>query len=189
MAAISYDMQWVDIVNRALTRVGLTQISNLDEGSSGANYGSQLLPQAIETVYSAYHWRDATKYVQLVPLAEKPAYGYLYQYPLPEDFALIKSVEVSEAYEYMDKKILTNATEVFVSYVALPKLPSDMTPLLSDMVVRQLAYLISIPMVKNDAISNRIYSEFQQLHAMAMTREGIAQHEEGNAIGWYDESR
>ena len=51
MAAISYDVQWVDIVNRALTRVGLTQISNLDEGSSGANYGSQLLPQAIETVY------------------------------------------------------------------------------------------------------------------------------------------
>ena len=85
--------------------------------------------------------------------------------------------KVAEAYEYMDKKILTNATEVFVSYVALPKLPSDMTPLLSDMVVRQLAYLISIPMVKNDAISNRIYSEFQQLHAMAMTREGIAQHE------------
>ena len=58
---LSYDAQWVTLANRALLRIGSEQISSLDDGSQKANYCLQLLPQAVETVYSSYHWRIASK--------------------------------------------------------------------------------------------------------------------------------
>ncbi len=189
MASLSYDAQWVTVVNRALARIGASQITSLDDGTPGANNGTQLLPQAIETVHTAFHWKDATKSVQLVPVADAPAYGYAYKYPLPEDFALLVRIDSDQAYEYQSKAILSDAIAMYVTYVALPSVPEDMSPLLRDLVVRQLAYLISIPMIKNDTISNRLLQEYTQLQEVAKTRETVAQYDDTERQMWYDEYR
>lgn len=189
MAQITYDAQWVTIANRALLRIGSDQISSLDNGTSGANFCTQLLPQAIETCYTSYHWRSATKRADLAPLAKSPAYGFAYQFSLPQDFALIKSVECDQPYEIEGLRILSNATEMRITYIALPLLPTDIAPIMRDMVVRQLAYLISIPMLKNDTISNRLAQEFMQAYGMAVQKDSIANSEADTSVGWYDENR
>ena len=189
MAMITFDAQWVTIANRALLRIGSEQISSLDDGTTGANFCTQLLPQAIETCYTAYHWRAATKRADLAPLAKKPAFGFAYQYALPQDFALIKSVDCSEPYEIEGLRILSDSTEMRITYIALPLIPTDMAPIMRDMVVRQLAYLISIPMLKNDTISNRLSQEFMQAYGMAVQKDGIANSEIDTSVGWYDENR
>lgn len=189
MTMITFDAQWVTIANRALLRIGSDQISSLDDGSVGANFCSQLLPQALETCYSSYHWRSAAKRAQLVPLAIAPAYGFAYQYILPRDFALIRTVQCDGAYEIEGMRILSDSTAMSISYVAIPSTPSEMAPILRDLVVRQLSYLISIPMLKNDTISNRLSQEYMQAYAMAVQKDSIALDEEDTSIGWYDDNR
>ncbi|MEA4865353.1 MAG: hypothetical protein VB088_08145 [Sphaerochaeta sp.] len=186
---LSYDAQWVTLANRALLRIGSEQISTLDEGVPRANYCSQLLPQAIETVYSSYHWRTASKRVQLAPLADAPAYGYAYQFALPSDCALIRSVECDGSYSISDNKILTDSVAVYVSYLALPANPSDMPVVVRDLVVRQLAYLISMPILRNDGASNRLLQEYYQAYAQAVAKDGIAQYQDDEDHPWYDENR
>ncbi|NCC66541.1 MAG: hypothetical protein EOM15_18055 [Spirochaetia bacterium] len=185
----SYNAQWVDLANRALLRIGSEQISSLDEGVPRANYCYQLLPQAIETVYSSYHWRSAAKRVGLAPLADAPAYGYAYQFALPADCALIRSVECEGPYSISNQKILTDATSVFLSYLALPATPTDMPVVVRDLVVRQLAYLISMPILHNDGVSNRLLQEYYQAYAQAVTKDGIAQYQEEEENDWYDSKR
>jgi len=189
MTMITFDAQWVTIANRALLRIGSDQISSLDDGSVGANFCTQLLPQALETCYSSYHWRSAAKRADLAPLASTPAYGFAYQYVLPKDFALIRSVSCDGAYEIEGLRILSDAISMSISYVAIPSAPSDMAIILRDLVVRQLAYLISIPMLKNDTISSRLSQEYMQAYAMAVQKDSIALDEEDTSIGWYDENR
>lgn len=186
---LSYDAQWVTLANRALLRIGSEQISSLDDGSQKANYCLQLIPQAVETVYSSYHWRIASRRVQLVPLADPPAYGYAYQFALPADFAQLRNVECASPYSISNKRILTDATEVYVSYLALPSVPTDMPVVIRDLVVRQLAYLISMPILRNDGASNRLLQEYQQAYGLAVTKDGIAQYQDDETHSWYDENR
>lgn len=186
---LSYDAQWVDLANRALLRIGSEQISTLDEGVPRANYCSQLLPQAIETVYSTYHWRAASKRVQLAPLADAPAYGYAYQFALPSDCALVRAVECEGPYAISNQKILTDAMSVYISYLALPASPAEMPVAVRDLVVRQLAYLISMPILRNDGASNRLLQEYYQAYGQAVTQDGIAQYMNDEDHPWYDENR
>lgn len=189
MAGPSYDPQWVSLANRALLRIGSEQIASLDDGTSAANYCTTLLPQAIETVYTSYPWRIASKRVQLAPLATAPTYGYAYQYALPSDFASLKSVECIGHYAISDRSILTDSEEVYVSYLALPASGSDMAVILRDLVVRQLAYLISMPMLNNEGTSNRLLQEYNQAYALAVTKEGIGQYRNDESHDWYDQNR
>lgn len=86
-------------------------------------------------------------------------------------------------------RILSDSTAMSISYVAIPSTPSEMAPILRDLVVRQLSYLISIPMLKNDTISNRLSQEYMQAYAMAVQKDSIALDEEDTSIGWYDDNR
>lgn len=189
MAGPSYDPQWVALANRALLRIGSEQIAALDDGTSAANYCTTLLPQAIETVYTAYPWRIASKRVQLAPLATAPTHGYAYQFALPGDFATLKSVECDGRYAISDRSILTDSAEVYISYLALPSSGSEMAVMLRDLVVRQLAYLISMPMLSNEGTSNRLLQEYSQAYALAITKEGIGQYREDEIHDWYDQNR
>jgi hypothetical protein len=195
MATVSFDAQWVTIANRSLLRIGFKAISALDDGSTGADYCTQLLPQAIDTVMSVYPWRDCLKRAQLAPLATSPVFGYDYQFVLPTDFARLKSVSAVDddgddcEWSMEGDKILSDATSVSVLYTALPATPDSLSPSTRDLFVLQLAYLLSIPMIKNDTISNRLLQEYQQALSLAINQDNVTHYEEDTAIDWYDESR
>lgn len=187
--SISYDAQWVTIANRALIRIGAEPISALDDGTSGANFSTQLLPQSVETVYSAYHWRVASKRAQLSPLTTSPAYGYTYEFALPVDFAQVREVECASPYAVSDNKIITDAIEVYISYLPLPSAPTDMPIVLRDLVVRQLAYLLSIPILRSEGTTTRLLQEYQQAFGVAVTLDNTAQYRDDPIIPYHDEVR
>lgn len=186
---LSFDVQWVTIANRALLSIGSDEISSLGDGSYEAGFCTQLLPQALDTCYSVYHWRSGLKRAQLPPLAEAPAYGFSYQFELPADFARLKAVECDGEYEMEGRVILTDSTYCNVSYTAIPSNPSFMTPDLRDLVVKQLAYLLSVPILKNDAISNRLMDEYTKALSLMISQDKVTHYQEDTVSPWYDESR
>ena len=189
MATLSFDAQWLTIANRALLRIGARAISSLDDGSTQANYCTQLLPQAIDSVFSVYPWRDSLKRVQLAPLATDPAYGFAYQFALPTDFARLKSVDIAGEWALEGQLILTDEEAVNIVYSAHPRTPEMAGSTTRDLVVKQLAYLISIPLIKNDNISSRLLAEFNQSLSLAMNQDNVVHHEEDTKVEWFDESR
>jgi hypothetical protein len=195
MATLSFDAQWVTIANRALLRIGYEAIASLDDGSTASNYCTQLLPQAIDTVMSVYPWRDCLNRAQLAPLAQAPSFGFDYQFVLPEDFARLKSVTALDddgeecEWSLEGDKVLSDATSVSILYASLPSSPDSLSPATRDLFVRQLAYLVSIPLIKNDTISNRLLQEYQQALSLAINQDNVSHYEEDTAIDWFDESR
>ncbi len=189
MATLSFDAQWLTLANRALLRVGSKPVLSLDDGSTQANYCNQLLPQAIDSVYSVHPWRDSLKRVQLAPLASAPAYGFAYKFALPTDFARLKSVDVEGEWSLEGQVILTDSESVSIVYSAQPTTPDLAGTVLRDLLVKQLAYLLSIPLTKNDTISGRLLSEFNQALSLAINQDNYIHHEEDTRVAWYDESR
>ncbi len=189
--SIITDVQWVTVANSALLWIGADTINNLDEGSPGALFCSQMLPLAIKTVYSSYPWKQALKRVQLPPMVNNPHYGYAHQFALPSDFALIHEVKTEGEYSIERHRILSNSTSVFITYVALPSQPREMSPMLETLVTRQLAYLISTPMLKNSEVTNRLSNEYMQNYALAITQDSLGSYQEPIELEdtWYDQNR
>jgi hypothetical protein len=189
--AISLDVQWVTIANRALLRIAQKALTSLDDGSSAADYANQQIPQALDEVYSAHPWRDELKRAQLVPLADAPVFGYLYAFALPSNFSRIKSVETleDEPWALENGVIVTDSVSVNIVYTKLPEVPDDMSPTTRTLVVKLLSYLLSIPLTKNNNMQNRLYEEYNRALSMAITNDNRVHHEEDISVEWYDSNR
>lgn len=188
---IFFDSQWVTIANTALLWIGAETISSMDDGSPGANFCAQLMPQAVKTVYSSYLWTQALRKTELAPMINTPSHFYKYQFALPQDFALLKSVESEGQYAVERRRILSDSKKLYITYVAIPSHPKDMSPALEDLVTRQLAYLLSTPMLKNSEISNRLSKEYMQSYALAVSQNSTGTYQEEVQLEprWYDENR
>lgn len=73
----------IDICNLALSRVGARTISDLNEGSSEANFCSRFYPIARDDVLSNFPWNFAQNTVTLAQTTSytDPRWLYTYQYP------------------------------------------------------------------------------------------------------------
>jgi len=195
MSTISFDAQWLTIANRALLRVGAKALTSLEDGSPSANYCTQLLPQAIDAVLGIYPWRDCLKRAQLAPLATTPAYGYKHQFALPSDFARLKDVQaqieqgVDVEWSLEGRRICSDAVSVNILYTAQPSNPETLGPVVRDLIVKQLAYLLSVPLIKNDAISNRLMTEYTQALSLAITQDNVSHFSEDTTVEWFDQNR
>ncbi|MBN2861271.1 MAG: hypothetical protein JXK93_13480 [Sphaerochaetaceae bacterium] len=196
MATISFDAQWLTIANRALLRIGSKTLTSFDDGSAESKYCTILLPQAIETVVSAYNWRDCIKRAQLAPLADAPVFGISYQFSLPEDYAKLNSVSAvdsdgNEVEWFLENGVIvSDAVSVNITYTAIPGAPENVSPSTRDLIVKQLAYLLSIPIVNNTNRTSMLLSEYSQTLSIAMNRNSVTQYQEDTSIPYYvDEDR
>jgi hypothetical protein len=75
----------VDIVNRALSKLGEALITSLDDKVKAARLASAMYETVRDTVISAHAWGFARARTEITPLDEKPAFGWERQYLLPTD--------------------------------------------------------------------------------------------------------
>lgn len=83
----------VEIANLALTKLGEknTLLALTDDTDAGRTM-SRLFPLVRDAELRRNRWKFAVKRDALTALATAPAWGYLYQYPLPTDFLAIIQV-------------------------------------------------------------------------------------------------
>jgi len=193
--AITYGESWVELCNRARGKLGAGSIANLNEGSKLANYCGLYLGDAISTVLGGYDWRALRTRLQLAASVTVPAYGYNYEYNLPADFERLIEVE-NGGYDYSveNGKILTDADEVYITYVARPTNdPAKLPDTLKRALTSELAVALSLPLTSGDALYQRLLIERDRdlqraREADARTTEDMLGAEE-RGYTYYDELR
>lgn len=75
----------VDIVNRALSKLGETRITSLDSPGKAAGLAASLFDTVRDSEISAHAWAFAKHRMMLPAEAEHPPFGWAYQYLLPAD--------------------------------------------------------------------------------------------------------
>lgn len=189
MSEITLNAQWVTIANRALIIINNQTISSLDDGSASANYSRELIPAAIDAVYSAFPWRESLRRASLAPLADAPAFGFTYAFMLPADFARLKEIAVDGEWVIEGRVVHTNATSVNIVYSAMPSNPSEIGVVLRDLLVKQLACLLSLPLTANESTTSRIAQQYEKALAIAIQQDRRDVYEENSISEWYDNNR
>jgi hypothetical protein len=75
----------VDIANRALTKLGESRITSLEDNTNNARVINSMFTIVRDAELRAHLWRFAIARASLPALSEAPAWGYAYQYQLPSD--------------------------------------------------------------------------------------------------------
>jgi hypothetical protein len=186
---IDYSSAWVKICNRALSRLGCTIISAMDDGSNEAAYCTELLPEAVQAVLSAYDWNDAKKRAELAPLSAAPAFGFDYQFQLPSDYLRPIAIDAGEyPFSLEGQQILTDSDAVTIVYIARPADPANMAPYLQKAISLALALDLTTPLTKSDSMTSRIAALYQQA-IVEGKRDDARGNYEGEPSTFYDEER
>lgn len=84
------------IANRALTKLGDQRVlSLLDDTNAGRTLNAMYVPVR-DAELRRHRWKFAVKRDSLLALVDAPAWGYLYQFPLPADYLAL--VQVNDFY-------------------------------------------------------------------------------------------
>jgi hypothetical protein len=86
----------VTIANRALTKLGADRILLLSDETQAARVINSMFYDVRDAEIRRYTWKFSIKRTSLSALVEAPAWGYQYQYPLPDDY--LGLVQVNEFY-------------------------------------------------------------------------------------------
>lgn len=85
-----------DICNRALTKVGATRITNINENSKSARVMSALWDTVRKAELRRRFWKFAIVRTTLPALSDKPSWGYNTAFQLPADF--LRLVQVNDTF-------------------------------------------------------------------------------------------
>lgn len=196
-SGFNYPSSWTDIANQALLRLGSKKINNLLDGSALANYCQQLMGQAIEDVLDEADWKAATKRSEIERLSEAPAFGYSYAYQMPGDFLrLVEGMGIETTgndYSIEGDRLLTDAEEVFIAYVARPETANELPAHLRRAVAVRLAFLLTTPLTSSEALAARVAAEYTDSIREALSADGgrrrTPQVSDDIGCTWYDELR
>jgi len=167
---VNYTASWTQICNRALGRLGSDTITDLSEGTPGAEYCGRFLPEAIEYVLGQWDFKFARRRQRLAMNDEAPAFGWKYQFNYPMDCirlikvcggGLMPEEDESVPYQVENGKILTDADELQIIYIARPDDPNQLPQSVRKAISTHLAYLLATPLTSNEQLIALIAAESQ----------------------------
>jgi hypothetical protein len=159
-SGVDYTASWTQICNRALGRLGSATITDLDDGTQNADYCGRFLPQAVEHILGQYDFNFARRRQRLAPNAEKPAFGWKWQFNYPMD--CIRLIKVYSGHSFMPEdadcvpyqaengKILADTEELQIVYIARPDDPNQLPQAVRNAISTHLAYLLSTALTSSE---------------------------------------
>jgi hypothetical protein len=151
--SVDYSVSWTSICNGALGRLGAASIVDLSEGTINAELCSRFLPRAVEHVLDQYDFNFAKKRARLAPLTEKPESGWKEQFPLPVDLLRVTGVSGgSVPYRIEGDRILADAEEIDLLYIARPLTPRRFPSYVTNALVAYLAFLLSAVVTSSEQL-------------------------------------
>jgi hypothetical protein len=85
-------LQYLDIINAALTRIGVPAIASYSDGSLASTVASANYAQLAAAELAGYRWRFAEKSQQLQELQAPPDLPWTDAYQLPNDLDLLRAL-------------------------------------------------------------------------------------------------
>lgn len=179
--SINYTASWTQICNSALARLGSEPIKDLTDTSNGAIFCNRFLPQAVEYVLGQWNFTFARRRQKLAMNAEEPLFGWNYQFNCPKD--LIRLIEViggnnktptqSELvpYQVENGMILTNSDSIYITYIARPDNPNQLSHSARNAISTHLAFLLSTPLTASEQLISFLAAESQRAIEQAKTED------------------
>jgi hypothetical protein len=157
----------VDIANLALSRLGQTRIVSFDQDDSRARVMKDVYPIAKDTLLRLHPWNFAQKRVALSRLTEAPAFGWSYQYQLPNDFLrLTRTQLLSTDFRVEGDKILANTSEMKIIYTHRLEDSEKFDMLFVD----TLAYMIAADTAMEITASRELLQQMKVLYENSLTK-------------------
>ena len=135
----------VSICNRALDLLGADPIISLDDGSKAANLCQRNFTPTADSVLRLYPWNAAMRRAALPALSDAPAWGFKYQYQLPEGpepspcLRLIR-VESGEEFRVEGRRVLADySAPLNILYIGRIADPAEYDSLLAEAIAAKLA--------------------------------------------------
>ena len=179
--SVDFTASWTQICNRALGRLGNEAITHLNEGTQTSEFCVRFLPQAIEHVLGQCNFKFARRRIRLALNAERPLFGWRYQFTYPMDLIRIIDVfggnsnmpEQTELIEYQIENgmILANVDMVQIIYIARPDDPNQLPQSVRNAISTHLAYLLSTPLTSNQQLIALLAAESLQTINQAKTED------------------
>jgi len=135
----------VSICNRALDLLGADPITSLEDGSKAANLCQRNFEPSADSVLRLYPWNAALRRARLPALSETPAWGYRYQYQLPqgpEPALCLRLLEVDSGTDYRveGRRVLADyAAPLDILYIGRIIDSANYDPLLAEAIAAKLA--------------------------------------------------
>ena len=152
----------VDICNLALTAIGHKTIANIDEQSEGARKCKVYYQQAVDATLRSYNWNCAMARATLAQDSSPPAFGYAYQYPLPNDCLRVLQLErLDLEFKVEGRKLLTNEGTAKILYIKRIG-AGEMDPLLVDAVAARLAAELAYAMSNSPGLAQMMLEIYER---------------------------
>jgi|TARA_R110001592_G_scaffold13613_1_gene62247 hypothetical protein len=152
----------INIVNRALTLLGVNTITALTDPDKAASTASVLWDDTRAAVFRSHPWNCLTKRVALSKDSVAPAYGYSAKFQLPADFLrLIRLENPKENYQIENDFILYDGTALNIQYLALITDVTKYDTLLVDALAARLAADLAQPLLQSTAAMEKMYAMFE----------------------------
>lgn len=157
----------VGIANAALQLIKNSKtISAFDEGTKEANAVDIIYDEMRDVLLDMHTWNFAVKRLKLSRLASTPAFEWDYEYQLPSDFIRVVSVHNNSdardrlPYKIEGGKILTDAQDVYLRYIARIEDPNEMPPTFRSALSKLLASRLAVTLAQSTALSKEMYGQF-----------------------------
>ncbi len=186
----------VSIANRALSKLGEDRILLLTDNNKAARTINQMYDDVVDAELRRHNWKFALKRSSLPALADAPAWGFSFQYPLPADF--IKLVQVNEFYARTNSQqalwsvesglILTNlSAPLKVRYVWRVDNPGLFDPLFVEALACRLAMEACETLTQSETKFGRCAEQYKAALSEALRVDSIANPpDELPAGSWLD---
>ena len=183
---MSYPTSPVDICNLALDHLKEGNITSIETPNTKVEViCSNWYDQTRRSLLRRHTWNFATKRISLARLTTTPAFGWNYEYQLPNDFIRFVSIGEnypmrSESYQIEDSKILiddslnTSGTDTSLKlrYIYDFTNVSAMDPLFIEIFAIELAINISYRITGSNTTKNELGAMLRELNKQAYAIDG-----------------
>lgn len=148
-----------EIVNRALTLLGVDPINSLNDSDKAASVANRLYDDTRSAVFRSHTWSCLIKRANLPLDSITPAYEFAYQFILPADFLRLVELEDKDArYRIESRKILFDSNILRIKYVAMSTDVTSYDPLLVDALTARLAADMANPLLQSNEAMERMWT-------------------------------
>lgn len=184
----------VDILNRALIKLGAAQITSITDNTKAARILSGLWDTVRKAELTRRFWYFALARAALPALSSAPAWGFDTQFQLPPDFLKIMQVNDTfiapglvdyrsgddSAYAIEGSNILTNfATPLKIRYVMDVTDTSLFDPLFDEVLASKIAYEACYAITQSRDGQNAAMTDYKQAVKEAAISNAIAKPPQG----------
>jgi hypothetical protein len=163
-------VQWLDVCNRALSRIGHELLPDLITPGQARDYCNTIHPDVRDTLLRTHDWNCATARAVLTQETWTANTDWGFRYILPKDCLKVRHLESRGDFAVEGRRLYCNEITATLVYTQRVEDPAQLDVLLLKAMVLNIAMELA-PMLKSAADIPRISAEFSAIYQEAVNED------------------